>query len=120
MASPSASLQAAESGAGSFPPRRRRELCFLGEGVTEGAMALESQVENFLQECERSGDAAYAALKVVLERLQAPVTRSEARRFLAFVHRHFDSREAADACSAQYHFRMHDVLIGDFEVWFAL
>ncbi|KAG0497275.1 hypothetical protein HPP92_001966 [Vanilla planifolia] len=71
----------------------------------------------FLQECERSGDAAYAALKVVLERLQAPVTRSEARRFLAFVHRHFDSREAADACSAQYHFRMHDVLIGDFEAF---
>ncbi|EHA8588189.1 hypothetical protein COCNU_scaffold004319G000020 [Cocos nucifera] len=72
-------------------------------------------MEDFLKECERSGDAAYAAFKALLERLECPATRSDARVFLAVLSRRFDSKDAADRCFHTYHFRIHDVLLADFE-----
>lgn len=71
-------------------------------------------MEEFLKECERSGDAAYAAFKVLLERLECPATRSDARVFLAALQRRFDSRDAAYRCFQTYHFRIHDVFLADF------
>ncbi|XP_008808958.2 methionine S-methyltransferase [Phoenix dactylifera] len=72
-------------------------------------------MEEFLKECERSGDAAYAAFKALLERLESPATRSDARVFLAALHRRFDSKDAAERCFHTYHFRIHDVHVADFE-----
>ncbi|XP_029122443.1 methionine S-methyltransferase [Elaeis guineensis] len=71
--------------------------------------------EEFLKECERSGDAAYAAFKALLERLESPATRSDARIFLATLSRRFDSKDAAERCFHTYHFRIHDLLLADFE-----
>ncbi|MQM02043.1 hypothetical protein Taro_034808 [Colocasia esculenta] len=73
------------------------------------------EVEGFLKECGRSGDAAYAAFKSLLERLDDPAGRSGARVFLAALQRRFGTRESADACFRTYHFRIHDVVLTDFE-----
>nr|CAD1824517.1 unnamed protein product [Ananas comosus var. bracteatus] len=43
----------------------------------------ETKMEEFLKECEASGDAAYAAMRALLERLEDAATRSAARAFLA-------------------------------------
>nr|GMD42400.1 methionine S-methyltransferase [Ipomoea batatas] len=52
-------------------------------------------VDEFLTQCELSGDAAYAALRSLLERLEDPNTRKEARIFLTLLqkrlNRHPDS-----------------------------
>lgn len=74
-----------------------------------------SQMDAFLEECSRSGDAAYAALKSLLERLENSDARTEARVFLADVQRRFHSKEDADRCFQDYHFRIHDVVLNDFE-----
>lgn len=74
-----------------------------------------SQMDAFLEECSRSGDAAYAALKSLLERLENSDGRTEARVFLADVQRRFHSKEDADRCFQDYHFRIHDVVLNDFE-----
>ncbi|RZR81384.1 hypothetical protein BHM03_00007590 [Ensete ventricosum] len=76
---------------------------------------MEKEMEDFLRECERSGDAAYAAIKSLLERLEKPDTRSGARVFLARLQRRFQSKEDADRCFDTYHFRIHDVLLHDFQ-----
>ncbi|ONK73077.1 uncharacterized protein A4U43_C04F26920 [Asparagus officinalis] len=78
-------------------------------------MASSSEMEVFLKECERSGDSAYAALKSILERLENPSTRSQARVFLASVQKRFDSEESSQDCFRRYHFRIHDVQLTDFE-----
>ncbi|XP_078440814.1 methionine S-methyltransferase [Wolffia australiana] len=70
-----------------------------------------AEVEEFLRECERSGDAAYVAFKLLLERLDDPFTRSAARVFLAKLQSRFDDKEAADECFRTYHFRIHDVFL---------
>ncbi|XP_072950452.1 methionine S-methyltransferase [Typha angustifolia] len=78
-------------------------------------MAMEKEMAAFLAECERSGDAAYGALKSLLERLEEPSTRSEARVFLAAVQRRFATKESAGRCFQTYHFRIHDVVLSDFK-----
>ncbi|RWW79281.1 hypothetical protein BHE74_00012434 [Ensete ventricosum] len=79
------------------------------------AMEMEMEMEGFLRECERSGDAAYAALKSILEKLENPATRSDARVFLARVQQRFHAKDDADRCFRTYHFRIHDVLLHDFQ-----
>ncbi|OAY83437.1 Methionine S-methyltransferase [Ananas comosus] len=70
-------------------------------------------MEEFLKECEASGDAAYAAMRALLERLEDAATRSAARAFLAAIQRRFADKDAADRCFRSYHFRIHDILLGD-------
>ncbi|CAL9147680.1 unnamed protein product [Musa hybrid cultivar] len=76
---------------------------------------MEKEMDDFLRECERSGDAAYAAIKSLLERLEKPDTRSGARVFLARLQQRFQSKDDADRCFDTYHFRIHDVLLHDFQ-----
>ncbi|CAL9134393.1 unnamed protein product [Musa textilis] len=78
---------------------------------------MEKEMDDFLRECERSGDAAYAAIKSLLERLEKPDTRSGARVFLARLQQRFQSKDDADRCFDTYHFRIHDVLLHDFHVY---
>ncbi|THU69872.1 hypothetical protein C4D60_Mb08t19010 [Musa balbisiana] len=78
---------------------------------------MEKEMDDFLRECERSGDAAYAAIKSLLERLEKPDTRSGARVFLARLQQRFQSKDDADRCFDTYHFRIHDVLLHDFQVY---
>ncbi|URD82721.1 Ferric reductase like transmembrane component [Musa troglodytarum] len=79
------------------------------------ATEMEMEMEGFLRECERSGDAAYAALKSLLEKLENPATRSDARVFLARVQQRFHAKDDADRCFRTYNFRIHDVLLHDFQ-----
>ncbi|CAA7400408.1 unnamed protein product [Spirodela intermedia] len=74
-----------------------------------------AEIEGFLKECERSGDAAYAAFKSLLERLDDPVTRSDARVFLAELQSRFGTKESGDHCFRVYHFRIHDIFLTDYE-----
>lgn len=76
-----------------------------------------ADMEGFLEECERSGDAAYAAFKSLLERLDDPATRSDARVFLAELQSRFGTKESGDHCFRVYHFRIHDVFLTDYEGW---
>ncbi|KAK1287890.1 Methionine S-methyltransferase [Acorus calamus] len=71
------------------------------------------EMEAFLKECEISGDSAYAALKAVLERLEEPSTRAEARAFLAALQKRF--ADDGDRCFSTYRFKIHDVVLSDFE-----
>ncbi|KMT07867.1 hypothetical protein BVRB_6g145640 [Beta vulgaris subsp. vulgaris] len=64
-------------------------------------------VEEFLKKCKQSGDAAYSELRSVLEKLENPETRVEARIFLSHVQKHFDS--ITDDCFSTYHFRINDI-----------
>ena len=72
-------------------------------------------VEEFLKECARSGDAAYAAFKSLLERLDHPDTRYATRVFLAELQSRFGTEEAGDECFRTYHFRIRDVFLTDYE-----
>ncbi|KAF2294062.1 hypothetical protein GH714_007187 [Hevea brasiliensis] len=45
-------------------------------------------MEEFLKQCQQSGDAAYAAFRSLLERLEDPKTRVQARIFLSDLHKH--------------------------------
>jgi hypothetical protein len=76
-------------------------------------MAAPEDVEAFLATCAASGDAAYGAAKAVLERLQAPATRAEARRLLGAVRRRFAAGgpAAGHECFRTFHFRIHDVVL---------
>nr|GMD40760.1 methionine S-methyltransferase [Ipomoea batatas] len=72
-------------------------------------------VDEFLTQCEHSGDAAYAALRSLLERLEDPNTRKEARIFLTLLQKRFDSKEASDQCLKSYHFQIQDVFLEQHE-----
>lgn len=72
-------------------------------------------VDEFLTQCELSGDAAYAALRSLLERLEDPNTRKEARIFLTLLQKRFDSKEASDQCLKSYHFQIQDVFLEQHE-----
>ncbi|WOL00895.1 hypothetical protein Cni_G09608 [Canna indica] len=72
-------------------------------------------IEGFLRDCERSSDAAYAALKLLLEKLESPDTRSNARVFLTRLQQRFPSKDDGDRCFRTYHFRIDDVLLHDFQ-----
>ncbi|KAL5555010.1 hypothetical protein UlMin_037246 [Ulmus minor] len=77
-------------------------------------MAL-SSVDDFLKLCEHSGDAAYAAIRSLLERLDDPKTRVDARIFLSHLQKRFPSKEQADLCFETYHFRIEDVFLDQYE-----
>ncbi|CAL0301017.1 unnamed protein product [Lupinus luteus] len=68
-------------------------------------------VDEFLQECEHSGDAAYAAIRSVLESLNDPNTRSEARIFLSNIQNRFQTKEDCDECFHKYHFKIEDIIV---------
>ncbi|XP_010252300.1 PREDICTED: methionine S-methyltransferase [Nelumbo nucifera] len=72
-----------------------------------------SGVDEFLKHCEQSGDAAYGAFKALLEKLEDPTTRAEARVFLASLQKRFDSKEDSDRCLQKFHFRIHDIHLAD-------
>ncbi|KAJ8647368.1 hypothetical protein MRB53_000391 [Persea americana] len=48
-------------------------------------------IEEFLMQCENSGDSAYNALKSLLKKLDDPTTRADARVFLSDLQKKFDS-----------------------------
>ncbi|XP_021298288.1 methionine S-methyltransferase [Herrania umbratica] len=66
------------------------------------------QVNEFLKQCQQSGDAAYAAFKSLLERLEDPKTRCEARMFLSDLQSRVGS---SDDCLHRYHFRIQDIYL---------
>ncbi|KAE9595133.1 putative methionine S-methyltransferase [Lupinus albus] len=68
-------------------------------------------VDEFLQQCEHSGDAAYAALRSVLEQLDDPNTRSQARIFLSNIQNRFQTKEDCDKCFDTYHFKIEDIML---------
>ncbi|XP_021746464.1 methionine S-methyltransferase-like [Chenopodium quinoa] len=67
-------------------------------------------VEEFLNKCRQSGDAAYSALRSVLEKLENPKTRVDARIFMSMLQKHFDSAAvSSDDFFATYHFKINDI-----------
>ncbi|KAF6139621.1 hypothetical protein GIB67_033625 [Kingdonia uniflora] len=69
--------------------------------------------EAFLNECKQSGDLAYSAFKSVLEKLEDPSTRVDARIFLSNLQKRFQTKQSLDQCFDHFHFRIHDVLLSD-------
>lgn len=74
-------------------------------------MAGKGSVEEFLKECEKSGDAAYSAFRSLLERLEDPKTRKDARIFFSDLQKRFDTKEASEKCLQTYHFRIEDIYL---------
>lgn len=72
-------------------------------------------MEEFLIQCKQSGDAAYSALRSLLERLEDPKTRADARIFLSELQKHFISKEASDQCLETYHFQITDIYLEQYE-----
>lgn len=77
-------------------------------------MAEELNVQSFLEECKESGDKAYNALKGVLELLQNPSTRTEARVFLSSLQKSVSQSNASDSL-AVYHFHIHQLSLTGYE-----
>ncbi|XP_022724767.1 methionine S-methyltransferase isoform X2 [Durio zibethinus] len=69
-------------------------------------------VEEFLKQCQQSGDAAYAAFRSLLERLEDPKSRSDARVFLSDL---FSRVGSSDDCFHKYHFRIQDIHLNQYE-----
>lgn len=69
-------------------------------------------VEEFLGKCETSGDAAYGLFRLVLERLEDPSTRTQARIFLADLQKRLGD---FDQCLEKYHFRIQDIVLDQYE-----
>ncbi|KAL2926650.1 Methionine S-methyltransferase, partial [Bienertia sinuspersici] len=64
----------------------------------------------FLKKCKESSDAAYSALRSVLEKLENPSSRVDARRFLTNLQKNLDfSGISSDDCFSTYHFRINDI-----------
>ncbi|KAL9174885.1 hypothetical protein ABFS82_02G080000 [Erythranthe guttata] len=72
-------------------------------------------MEEFLNQCEQSGDAAYSALRSLLERLEDPTTRTDARIFLSELHKRFNSKEASERCLQTYHFQIQEIYLEQYE-----
>ncbi|GMH24448.1 hypothetical protein Nepgr_026291 [Nepenthes gracilis] len=72
-------------------------------------------MDEFLKQCKQSGDGAYSALRSVLEKLEDPNTRADARILLANVQKRFDSQQASDHCLSTYHFQIRDIYLEQFE-----
>ncbi|KAJ9174856.1 hypothetical protein P3X46_013457 [Hevea brasiliensis] len=75
-------------------------------------MAVSPSMEEFLKQCQQSGDAAYAAFRSLLERLEDPKTRVQARIFLSDLHKHVTD---SDQCLQKYHFRIQDIFLEQYE-----
>ncbi|KAL9246094.1 hypothetical protein vseg_019673 [Gypsophila vaccaria] len=68
------------------------------------------RIDEFLTKCAESGDTAYGALRSILERLEDPATRVDARVFLTRLQEHFASSNILpDQCFSTYHFLIHDL-----------
>ncbi|CAH9112051.1 unnamed protein product [Cuscuta epithymum] len=74
-----------------------------------------ASVDDFLKQCEHSGDAAYGALRSLLERLEDPTTRKEARIFLSILQKRFDSGDNSEQCLKSYHFQIQDIFLEQYE-----
>ncbi|XP_047950493.1 methionine S-methyltransferase-like [Salvia hispanica] len=72
-------------------------------------------MEDFLKQCKQSGDAAYSALRSLLERLENPTTRTDARIFLSELQKRFTSKEDNDRCLQTYHFQIQDIYVEQYE-----
>ncbi|XP_047942464.1 methionine S-methyltransferase-like isoform X1 [Salvia hispanica] len=72
-------------------------------------------MEDFLKQCQHSGDAAYTAIRSLLERLEDPTTRTDARIFLSQLHKRFHSKEASESCLQTYHFQIQDIYLEQHE-----
>ncbi|KAK1352123.1 Methionine S-methyltransferase [Heracleum sosnowskyi] len=72
---------------------------------------LYESIDEFLTQCKQSGDSAYSALRSLLERLEDPKTRIEARIFFSGLQKRFPSKESIDECLDTYHFRIQDIFI---------
>lgn len=72
-------------------------------------------VDDFLEQCKQSGDAAYAALRSLLDGLDNPQTRSQARIFLSHLQKRFPTKDSCDQCFQTYHFRIEDILLDQYE-----
>ncbi|KAL7157470.1 hypothetical protein ABFS83_02G079600 [Erythranthe nasuta] len=72
-------------------------------------------MEEFLNRCEQSGDSAYSALRSLLERLEDPTTRTDARIFLSELHKRFNSKEASERCLQTYHFQIQEIYLEQYE-----
>ncbi|XP_073309863.1 methionine S-methyltransferase-like isoform X4 [Primulina huaijiensis] len=72
-------------------------------------------MEAFLKQCEQSGDAAYGALRSLLERLEDPITRTGARIFLSDLQKRFASKEESERCLQIYHFQIQDIYLEQYE-----
>ncbi|XP_073272909.1 methionine S-methyltransferase-like [Primulina huaijiensis] len=71
-------------------------------------------MEEFLKQCEQSGDGAYGALRSLLERLEDPITRTDARIFLSDIQKRF-AEEESDRCLLTYHFQLRDIYLEQYE-----
>ncbi|OMO65629.1 methionine S-methyltransferase-like protein [Corchorus olitorius] len=69
-------------------------------------------MEEFLKQCQQSGDAAYGALRSLLEKLEDPKTRRDARVFLSELHSRVGS---SDDCLSKYHFQIQDILLDQYQ-----
>ncbi|GAY62710.1 hypothetical protein CUMW_219970 [Citrus unshiu] len=76
------------------------------------ATATAEAVEEFLRKCEASGDEAYGAFRSVLEKLEDPSSRTQARVFLSDLQKRVDD---SDECLNKYHFRIQDVVLDQYE-----
>lgn len=74
-----------------------------------------TSIDDFLKRCEQSGDTAYSMLRSLLERLEDPVTRKEARIFLTLLQKRFATKEASDQCLQTYHFQIQDIVLEQYE-----
>ncbi|XP_038709067.1 methionine S-methyltransferase [Tripterygium wilfordii] len=75
-----------------------------------------ASVDEFLKQCQQSGDAAYGAFRSVLERLEDPKTRAKARVFLSDVQKRVASdKDQSDHCLETYHFRIQDIILDQYE-----
>lgn len=72
-------------------------------------------VDEFLDQCRLSGDSAYTALRLLLEKLEDPTTRAPARVFLSDLQKRFASGKASEQCLSTFHFRIQDVLLDQYE-----
>ncbi|XP_052206046.1 LOW QUALITY PROTEIN: methionine S-methyltransferase [Diospyros lotus] len=72
-------------------------------------------MEEFLSQCKQSGDSAYGALRSLLQRLEDPKTRTEARIFLSDLQKRFDSKEDSDQCLQTFHFHIQDIHLEHYE-----
>lgn len=79
-----------------------------------GASVCES-MEEFLKQCERSGDSAYSALRSLLERLEDPSTRTNARIFLSDLQKRFASDGSSQSCLQTHHFQIQDIYLDQYE-----
>lgn len=78
-------------------------------------MAGKGSIDDFLKECEQSGDAAYSAFRSLLERLEDPKSRKDARIFLSDLQKRFQSKDATEQCLRTYHFQISDIYLEQYE-----